>query len=333
MKLCKMFVLFIGVLMLASASYPALAADEGRDGWPAHLRVLTGPNGGQWFMMGDPIAQALSRHVLPSSSRMGGGVANIAALNKRQGDIAFTLACLMGAGQSGLKEYEDLRLENTSVMANVYPQVLYILIREEVAEKYAITTARELFALKAPLRFASLRPGTASEFILSLLMNHGYNTNFDSLREQGWSVFFNNYAETADNFVDGELDCFAYTAGTEVPLILTMEDHTGVRILPVEEDVLELLHTRFATDTYVIQPGIYDSVQKPVRTLGDYTCLAVRADLPDSLVAAVCKVLWEEKDAIAGVISDFGQLSPKTALPDLLEVHPGARAFWESLNR
>ena len=302
-----------------------------KEGWPAHLRMLTGPNGGQWFMMGDPIAEVLSKNVMPTSSRMGGGLANINSVNDKMGDLAFTLTSFLGSARSGEPEYQSIKTDNAVLMANIYPQVLYFLLRKDFAEEHGIDSVETLLKKKMPLRFASLKPGTASEFILTMLLKYGYNTDFDALREQGWSIAFNNYAETADNFVDGELDCFAYTAGTVVPLILTMEEHTDVVVLPLDQKVLDLLSQKFGTTTYTIQPDVYRSIKTPVRTLGDYTSIVVRKDLPDDLVFAINKAFWENRDYIAGVIADFGGLSPETAIPEGVSVHPGSIEFWNGI--
>lgn len=312
---------------------PLSGQAETKPGWPQHLRVLTGPTGGQWFVLGDPIAEVLSREVLTTSSRIGGGVDNIASVNDKRGDFGFTLSCFMGAGESGEEAYRSFKMDNAILMTNVYPQVLYFLVREDFAQKHGITDVRSLLQARLPLRFASLRPGTASEFILTLLLKYGYNTDFAKLEEQGWSVAFNNYAETADNFVDGQLDCFAYTAGTNVPLIKTIETHIPVRILPVDQSALDLLHNKFGTGTYVIHPGDYACVTSPITTLGDYTSFVVRKDLPEDLVYAINKSLWNNRADIARGIEDFGKLDPQTALPQNLPVHPGSRRFWQEMQK
>jgi TRAP transporter TAXI family solute receptor len=330
--------LLVCVLVLCPPAADGLAGDGGADGapektaeWPARLRVLTGPSGGQWFMMGDPIAAALTRHVLPASSRTGGGVTNIASVDQAQADVAFSLACFLGAAYSGEKEYENLRAPNTVLLMNVYPQVLYFLVRKDFAGQHRIGDVRDLLALRAPVRFASLKPGTASEFILRLLFKYGYDTSFEKLKEQGWALSFSNYAETADNFAAGDLDCFAYTAGTTVPLIHTVEKYAEVTVLPVEQNVLDILREKFKTYTYTIPPGVYASITHPVPTVGDFTCLVTRRDLPDDLVHAISGALWENKRNIASVIADFGGLSPETALPEGLPAHPGAAAFWREI--
>ena len=308
----------------------APAQEKSEKDWPTHLRVLTGPRGGQWFTMGKPIAEVLSRAVAPTTSRVGGGVANIDSLNKEAGDIGFSLTSFLGTSLSGEREYRHLKFDNATIMVNIYPQVLYVLLPKAVAEKYGITDAGSLLRLKAPLRFASLRPGTASEFILTLLLKHGYGMSYDDLRAQGWTLTFNNYAEIADNFASGDLDCFAYTAGTSVPLILTLETHADVVILPVEQAVLDKLSQKFRTTTYTIKPGDYKCVREPIKTLGDWTCLLVRRNLPEDMVYAINKALWEQRRVVSDIIRDFGGLSPDTALPEGIEAHPGSVRFWNS---
>jgi len=311
----------------AAGSAPVTVAMER----PPHLRLLAGPNGGQWFTAGERMATILTRAMCPTTSRIGGGVANISAIDQRRGDIGFTLTCFLGAAQSGEPEYQSMIAENAVLMVNVYPQVLYFLLRKDVALRYGITDVASLLKQRAPLRFASLKPGTASEFVLSMLLKYGYDTNFAKLREQGWSLEFNNYAETADNFVEGKLDCFAYTAGTEVPLILAMEKHTELLVLPVDRHVLDLLAKKFKTGIYTIMPGLYKSISTPVATLGDSTCLIVRKDLPDDFVFEISKTLWDNKAGLVDAVADFQNLSPEKAVPPGFDVHPGAKKFWGSV--
>lgn len=319
---------FVPVLILVLAGSCFAAGGAPRKGWPMHLRFLTGPNGGQWFFMGEPITSALTAGVLPTSSRIGGGVANIDSVNKKVGDLAFTLDCFLGASGSGEEEYKSIKLDNVTILANVYPQVLYFLVRKTFAEENGIDSVETLLKKKTKLRFASLRPGTASEFILNLVLKHGYNTSFKQLEAQGWSLSFNNYAEIADNLVAGDLDCFAYTAGTDVPLIHTIEKHIEVLILPIGKNVLDTLASKFKTGTYVIRPGMYACAKAPIDTLGDYTCIIVRKDFPEDLVYEITKTLWKNKGVVEKAVADFGALSPETAVPKGLPIHPGALRFW-----
>ncbi|MDR2573310.1 MAG: TAXI family TRAP transporter solute-binding subunit [Desulfovibrio sp.] len=330
MKNCRR--ILSGVLVLLSFfvwTNPALCADAAAP-THKHLRILTGPVGGQWHTMGEPLASALSQ-IIPVSSRSGGGLTNIQAIDKKNADIAFTLACFLGAGQSGEAEYKSLKTDNVALLASVYPQVLYFLIRKDFAVKHNITSVGSLLDKKMPLRFATLKPGTASEFIVSMLLKYGYGTDYDKLRLQGWNIAFNNYSEMADDFTEGNLDCFAYTAGTTVPLIHAMENVTEVAILSVEQKTLKTLHDKFRTGTHTIQPGDYKGITTPVMTLGDYTTLIISKSLPDSLAYQIAESLWGNRGMVSKLVKDFDALSPKTAMPEGLETHPGAAKFWNEL--
>ena len=321
------FLLAAGGALVAQAQEP-----QKQDApWPAHLRIITGPNGGQWFQMGKPLANALKQSVLPATSRSGGGLSNISEINSSAADMGFTLASFLGAIQSGEPAYKHIAMDNVTMMGNVYPQVFYVLMREDFAAKHNIDSMDALLSQNVPIRFASLKPGSASEFMLNMLLLHGYNTSFDALKNKGWQVSFGDYAEIADRFVDGDIDCFAYTAGTDVPLIRTLEEHTQPRILALNPKALATLSQKFKTGTYTIQPGAYKYVTKPILTLGDTTCLILRSDIPDSLAYAMTKAVWESRKSIANIIKDFGALSPETAITKGLPMHPGAKRFWETL--
>ena len=189
-----------------------------------------------------------------------------------------------------------------------------------------------MLKLDTPVRFASLRQGTASEFILKLLLKYGYGTDFDKLQAKGWTIDFSNYSEIADNFAAGSIDSFAYTAGTNVPLIHTIEKYVDILILPVNQSAIDKLASKFRTYKYTIKSGAYQCVKTPITTVGDYTSLIVRKDLPSDLVYSIAKILMENKITIAANVSDFMLLSPKTAVAEGFLMHSGARRFWEELN-
>jgi TRAP transporter TAXI family solute receptor len=322
------------LIIIIAALLPFTAAGEAdprpdENLWPKHLRILTGPAGGQWFFIGEFMARIFSINIVPTISRTGGGLDNIAAINDRLGDVGFTLASFLEAGHRGQGQEPDTKIDNVAAVANVYPQVLYFIIRKDFADAHNITSVDDLLQKRMPLRFASLKPGTASEFILRMLLQEGYNTSFEQLKEQGWSIAFNNYAETADNLADGKLDCFAYTAGTEVPLILTLESHLDIAILPIKREVLDKLSAKLGTNIYTIKPGTYRSVTQEIDTLGDYSTIIVRRDLHASLVYAICQELWKQKTLIARRIKDYEQLDPASALSPRLQFHPGALQFWQ----
>ncbi len=317
----------INLLILFICISPA-AGNEKKTDWPVHLRILAGPEGGQWFSLSEPLSQILSKEVLPSTYRKGGGISNIEELNAKMGEMGFTLSSFIGGSASGAPEYGDIPTQSIRIIGNIYPQVLYFLIRTDFLKQHDIANVGDLLKLHAPVRFALLKRGTASEFFVRILLKYGYKTDYASLRRQGWRFFFNNYPETADEFVAGELDCFAYTAGTHVPLLLDLQNYTKFTALPITEKVLDEMAKRFKFGTHVISPHVYKGITEPVTTLRDYTCLVVRKDLPDDLVNEILTSLWNHKENLAEKMIEFRNYSADTAVPEGIALHPGARKFW-----
>ena len=120
--LCALFFLFIVSISALGTSDDLKEKNNlhaNKDGWPRHLRMIIGANGEQWNMKGDPIAEVLSRRVLPTSSRVGNGLSSIKEVNAKESDLAFILGCFMEAASSEQEKYEGVGFENTVLMANV----------------------------------------------------------------------------------------------------------------------------------------------------------------------------------------------------------------------
>ena len=321
---------FMAPVADAAQPTPSGAKTEGATkSGPSYLRLLTGPNGGQWFEAGEVIAVLFDRDIMPTTSRMGGGMTNISSIHSRMGDLGFTVASFLFGANKKLPEFEGMETENVATIGNIYPQVLYVLARKEFAEKNNITTIDDLLALKGVVRLASLRPGSASEFVFSGLLKYGYNTSFEELRMRGWTVSYGNYSAIADDLVAGTLDCFAYTAGEDVPLIHTLSKHIPIAILQVDIHAIESFVENFGMYAYTIPAHRYIGQDKPVTTLGDYTCMIVRKDFSDDLVYKIVKILYENKKFIAETVADFGALAAKTAVSNSEFLHPGAMRFWK----
>ncbi len=325
-------VLILGIFFWFSCAYGGSPPKTVHKDWPGSLKILTGASGGQWDSLGNSIAEVLTRSVLPSSCRLGGAIGNINRINKNMGDLGFSISCFLQSSEL----QEDLGIDpfgnNTTLLTILYPQVLYVLIRKEFAEKQGINNLGDLLKKRGPIRFATLKKGTGSHYLLKLLLKYGYNTTFEGLKHQGWQINFHNYSEIADNFANQQLDCFAYTAGREVPLILSMEQFIDIKLLPISKQVLKPLHDKLHINICTLQPGIYKSVTKPVTTLGDYACLVVRKDFPESLVYEINKALWENKKYISEDVQDFRFLCPNLSLQKGIKLHPGAEKFWNQIH-
>lgn len=322
-------------LMLLALSFASGAAHaEDKSAWPEHLRFMAGPPGGNWFALSTALSEMWTKEVLQSTNSTGGGVSNIINANLKKGDLGFTVNSFVGAAVAGEEDFRGRKAENAVVLANLYTQVTYFVMRAEFAAKHGISSVDDMISKKIPVRFATLKPGTASEFLVKVLFSKGYDTTFASLKKNnGWSVEYASYEGGADLLADSHLDCFAFSVGPVASIVMNIESRVPVVVLPVGQQALDAVSKVYGTTTYVIPAGVYTSVTQPTKTIGDFTSIVVRKDLPDNLVYALNKALWENREAMISAVKDMQELSPEMALPQGVPVHAGSVKFWQSLKK
>ena len=321
--------LLLALALVVSFSGTAFAAKEG---WPDQLRFMAGPPGGNWFALGGALADMWTKEVLQTTSSTGGGVANVVNTDNTKGDLGFSVTSFVGAAGKGEDPFKA-PAKNAVVMSNLYTQFTYFIMRKDYAEQHGIKTLGDFVAKKLPVRFATLKPGTASEVTIRALFKKGYDIGWDDIRGWGGKVEFASYEDGANLLADNHLDIFAFSVGRVASIVMQIENQVDVLLLPVEQSALDDLAAAYGTETFMIEPGIYKSVTEPTPTVGDYTCVVIRKDLPEDLVYELSKALWANRDSLAQAVKDIAELDPKMALPASVESHPGAVRFWKELKQ
>lgn len=293
-----------------------------------NYRFVSGPQGGNWFVLGGAISSYLSEAGMNTSSSTGGGVSNVMNVNRSKADLGFTVGSLLGAATKGAGKFKK-PVENAAVLANLYPQITYFIARKDFVEENNIKSLKDAMAVDS-LRIASLKPGSSSEFVVSSLLKLGYDKSWKSIKKGGGKVQFASYSDGAGLIADGHIDMFAFSVGKIASIIMNIESQTDIVILPVEDDALQKLSSSYGTGTHIIEPGIYKSVTENVQTVGDFTLCVIRKDLPDSEVEKMAAALYKNKEKLATTIKDFSAFNATDAVSATLPMHPAAKAYWKS---
>lgn len=313
-------VLFVGILL------GTLLAEK----WPAQLRFVSGPSGGTWFALGGTLAGMWTQNVIPMTSGTGGGTSNILTISRGQADIGLTTLSVFNAAVKGIAPFKE-PVKGTVLFANLYRQYAYFIMRKDYAIKNGVKTLGDVIRKKLPIRFATLTPGTASELVIRLLFEKGYGVSWSDIKSWGGRVEFASYTDGANLLCDNNLDMFAFQVSRVASVIMDIESRTDVVILPVDEEAIQALANYLGTTKFYIEPGVYKSVTEPIPTVGDYTCLVIRENLPDDLVYKLAEALWKNKEQIAKAFVDMGELNPQEAISEGVPTHPGSVKFWSEL--
>lgn len=325
MKKFIIFLLTITCVFTASV----VAADT-----PSQLRFMAGPPGGNWFALGGALAELWSQKTIPTTSITGGAVANIINADKGKGDLGFSNTSMVAVAQKGgMAPFKDA-VGNASILANLYTQYTYFIARKDFVEKNDIKSLDDLVARKIPTRFATLKTGTGSEFIVNGIFKSGFGVDYrETLKEWGGSVEYASYSGGADLIADNHLDVFAFSVGKVASIVMQIESQTDIVILGMEQKTLDKIGADYGTVTFTVDPGIYKSVtDTPVKVVGDYTCIVVRSDLDEQVVYDLCKTMYENQDTLAKAVVDMKELNPATAVPTApIKSHPGAVKYWDEV--
>jgi len=319
-------IVLAGVLVLVGMA----GVGGAQEGWPDQLRFMAGPPGGNWFALGGALAALWTKGTRQTTSSTGGGPPNLTNTDNGKGDLGFSVTSLVGAALKGEEPFKKAT-PHAVVLANLYRQYTYFIMRKDYAEKNGVKSVGDVVAKKLPLRFATLKPGTASEFVVKALFAKGYGVSYDDLKAWGGSVEFSSYEDGGNLLADNHLDCFAFSVGGTASTVMQIEQQVDVVILPIDDAARNALADAYGTVTFTVEPGVYQCVTEPVPVVGDYTCIVGRKDLPDDLVTALCRTMWEDKGNLEKAVGDMKELTPGEAVPEKVASHPAAAAYWASV--
>ncbi|MCF7935620.1 MAG: TAXI family TRAP transporter solute-binding subunit [Synergistales bacterium] len=323
-------IIVAAALVLALCAGGALAADKD---WPSSLQFVAGPPGGSWFPMGGAVADVITKNVegVSCTSGTGGGVSNIFNVNRKKADLGLTVVFMGKPSMNGKEIFEKHgRQDNVSVLTNVYKQYFYFIVRSEWAEKNGVETIQDIFDQELDFRMATLKPGTSSEYMVRRTLEAGYGVSYDDIKSWGGSVEYSSYSDGANLMADKHLDAFAFTVSLPASIIMKMETQTDIDILPVDPKALKAMSEAYGTATFTIQPSDYECVDEPVKTVGSYTSILVRKDLPEGLVYEIAKAVFNHKKTLADTVSAMKQLNLKDGPQNtVFPLHPGAAKYFK----
>lgn len=331
-KICVLL-LVVCICVICSTAFAAI-----KPNWPNRLRFMAGPPGGNWFALGTALANVWSNSTDPkvpqTTSTTGGGVSNTINVSAGKAEFSLGMVSLLSQAVQGVADFEGKKINNVSMLTNLYSQYVYFVMRKDYADKHGVKSVGDIIEKKLPLRFATLKPGTASESSTNAVFRDGYGIDYKKkFKEWNATVEYGSYEGGADLLVDNHIDCFAFISSKMSSVVMNIESKLDVVLLEIEQEAIDKTAKAYGTVTFTVEPGFYRSVTKKFNTVGDYACIIVRNDLPEDLVYALTEVVWKRKTNLVSAMSDVKELEPSMALPSNVPAHPGSVKFWSKFKK
>jgi TRAP transporter TAXI family solute receptor len=297
------------ILLVTALSGVAGCRDEPRT--PVPIRIATGSPTAVYYAFGQSLATILNRElpgVRASVVVTAASAENVRLVGSGQAELGFTQADVLPTGSA----------DHPSVLAvaRVYDDLLHL-----------VTTVGGPVRTLADLRGRRVSVGAAgsgTEITATRLL---------AVAHLGGDRVCQEHLGLDDSLTAlraGRIDAFFFSGGLPVRAVEELAAHTATRIVDLG-DWTEPLRRGYG-EVYVsrdIPRSVYGV--EPVTTVANPNYLIVRADLPESLVREVTRLLMDRRAELAAAHPAAGRMSPRSAIATApLPLHPGAVAWYRA---
>jgi TRAP transporter TAXI family solute receptor len=288
------------------------------------VTIGTGGVTGVYYAVGGAVCRLMNKErqktgIRCSVESTGGSVFNVNAI--KSGELDFGMAqfdvqynAVKAAGQ-----FKESGIANLRAVFSVHPEPFTVLARKEAG-----VTRFEDFKGK---RFNIGNPGSGT-----------FASMEELLKQMGWSRSDFSLAaelkadEQGTALCDNKIDGFFYGVGHPSAAIQDPTTACGAKLIPLTGPAVDALvkeHPYYARAT--IPGGTYANNPNATQTYGVSATMVTSAAVPDDVVYALVKAVFDNFDEFKKLHPAFANLDPKHMIKDGLsaELHPGAVKYYK----
>nr|WP_241562779.1 TAXI family TRAP transporter solute-binding subunit [Micromonospora costi] len=281
-------------------------------GAPVQIRIATGSPTAVYHAFGESLAAILNRElpgVRASVVVTAASAENVRLVGSGQAELGFTQADVLPTDPSAEP--------HVAAIARVYDDQLHLV----ASGAGPVHTVADLLGRRVSVGAA----GSGTEITVNRLLDVAGLGGDDQVRRYRLGL-----DESVAALRSGRIDAFFFSGGLPVRAIADLAEGSPTRIVDLGAWT-EPLRERYG-EVYVsrdIPRSVYGV--DPVTTVADPNFLIVGANLPESLVRDVTRLLMERRSELAAAHPAAGRMSPRSAIATSpLPLHPGAAAWYRA---
>ena len=285
-----------------------------------YLSILTGGAQGTYYPLGGTFAELITTEtgVKTTAEVSQASAANMTAIQGGKGDIAFVQTDIAYYATEGKLMFEGNKIDTVSAIGALYPETVQLV----TLANSGIKSYEDLKGKKVSVGAPGSGTYANAEQLLEI---HGLT--MDDIKQQNL-----DFGDSADGIQSGQIDAAFVTAGYPTAAVESLNATKNVYIVPVtEEKAAELIakYPYYAKD--LIPAGTY-GLTEDTSAVSVGAMLAVKKDLPEDLVYAITKAIYDNTDKIIHAKGAF--IKAETGLDGIgIEVHPGAQKYFDEVNK
>ena len=320
----------IKTTIAAIATAGALLSFSSAHAEPYTMNVAGASPGGLWTLLGAGI-DASVREAYPGSTityqTSGGGIANVALLDRDQADMALIHDAELLLAKNGGAPFKA-PVDSINVLAYMYTWApMQALIRDSFAQEYGIETFEDIARLKPPITVAVNRRGNIASSVAEEMFAAIGVTEAD-IESWGGRLIYAASDEQMSLIQDRRADMILNSLFVRHSSIMQAGNSVDLTLLPLSDSTISTVNAASGTISFVIPEGSYEWSPAAVETVSLGAALAVRSDMDEQIAYNLTKALFENYGLIAGVHPAMRSLTPEVmASIDVVPFHAGALRY------
>jgi uncharacterized protein len=283
------------------------------------INILTGGTSGVYYPLGVALSQIYTDNVpdsRPSVQATKASVENLNLLQEGKGEIAFTLGDSLALAVAGNAEAGfSAPLDKLRTIAAIYPNYVQVVASQESGIKTLADLKGKRLSVGAPASGTELN----ARAILAAA-----GMSYDDLGQ----VEYLPFAESVELMKNRQLDATLQSAGLGVASIRDLASSVPITVVAIPADVVAAAGAPYMAAT--IPTGTYDGQDADVETAAVQNYLVTHSDLPDDVVNAMTKTLFENLDDMVAAHAAAKDITLENAAKNPpAPMHPGAEAYFK----
>ena len=302
---------------IALTGQSATAAEE------TFITIGTGGQTGVYYVVGQSICRLVNRNTAETGMKCtapstGGSVANINAIKAGDMDMGVAQSDWQYYAYNGSPQFEGGAFPDLRAVFSVHGEPFTVVARDDAG----VTTFDDLKGKRVNIG----NPGSGQRGTMEVIMD-----------KMGWSLSDFSLAselkssEQSAALGDNKVDAIIFTAGHPNGSIQEATTTIDAHLVPVNGPVIDEL---VAANPYyakaTVPGGMYRGTDGDTETFGVKASFVTSANVPDDVVYAVVKAVFDNFDRFKTLHPAFANLKEEEMIKDGLSapLHPGAEKYY-----
>lgn len=313
----------------AGAILMSSAAASGQESY--NLTVSGGSPAGLWSMLGAGIDASLREDHADSVityQTSGGGLANVAIVSAGQAELGIIHNIELRAAAAGEEPFSS-PVSNLRAIAVLYDWApMQMVITAEFADEHGIATMADIATVQPPLRIAVNQRGNMVEDTNRRILE-AYGITYEDIESWGGQIVYAPGGDMVNLFNDGRIDMGGNGVFVPDRRFVQVAENMDLRLLPLDQSVIETVSSQTGADPYVIPAGGYPWQPEDVPTVALSAVLVASDAMSEDTAYDLAKAMTEHIGKIQEVHGAMANLTPDL-FPTLgvIPYHAGAERYY-----